>query len=83
MEPTGPIEEDPNLKDRKFRGNPTKAFRSPEPLRITAEVSGWRRSTDSRSVASSRAWLVAMRASTDHIIEERLPCLPKARFAKC
>ena len=42
VEPTGPIEEDPNLTDKKFRGNPTKAFRSREPLRVTGEVVGWK-----------------------------------------
>lgn len=41
VEPTGPIEDDPNLTDKKFRGNPTKAFRSREPLRVTGEVTEW------------------------------------------
>jgi rifampin ADP-ribosylating transferase len=41
VEPTGPIEEDPNLTDKKFRGNPTKSFRSREPLEITGEISDW------------------------------------------
>lgn len=41
VEPTGPIEDDPNLTDRKFRGNPTKSFRSREPLRVTGEVMDW------------------------------------------
>ncbi|HET9953317.1 MAG TPA: NAD(+)--rifampin ADP-ribosyltransferase [Polyangiaceae bacterium] len=42
VEPTGPIEEDPNLTDKKFRGNPTKSFRSREPLRVLGEVANWR-----------------------------------------
>jgi len=41
VEPTGPIEDDPNLTDKKFRGNPTKSFRSREPLRVTGEVTDW------------------------------------------
>lgn len=41
VEPTGPIEEDPNLTNTKFRGNPTKSFRSREPLRVTGEVTDW------------------------------------------
>jgi rifampin ADP-ribosylating transferase len=41
VEPTGPIEEDPNLTNKKFRGNPTKSFRSREPLRITGEITDW------------------------------------------
>ncbi len=41
VEPTGPIEDDPNLTDKKFRGNPTKSYRSREPLRVVGEVSDW------------------------------------------
>ena len=41
VEPTGPIEEDPNLTDKKFRGNPTKSYRSREPLRVTGEFTDW------------------------------------------
>jgi rifampin ADP-ribosylating transferase len=41
VEPTGPIEDDPNLTNKKFRGNPTQSFRSREPLRITGEITDW------------------------------------------
>lgn len=41
VEPTGPVEDDPNLTDKKFRGNPTKSFRSREPLRILGEIRDW------------------------------------------
>ena len=41
VEPTGPIEVDPNLTDKKFPGNPTKSYRSREPLRVTGEVTDW------------------------------------------
>jgi len=41
VEPTGVIEDDPNLTDKKFRGNPTKSFRSREPLRVTSEIIDW------------------------------------------
>lgn len=41
VEPTGPIEDDPNLTDKKFPGNPTKSYRSQEPLRVTGEVTDW------------------------------------------
>lgn len=41
VEPTGPIEDDPNLTDKKFPGNPTLSFRSREPLRVIAEVTKW------------------------------------------
>ncbi|RWM18275.1 MAG: NAD(+)--rifampin ADP-ribosyltransferase [Mesorhizobium sp.] len=41
VEPTGPIEDDPNLTDQKFRGNPTQSYRTREPLRVTGEVTDW------------------------------------------
>ena len=41
VEPTGRIEDDPNLTDKKFPGNPTKSYRSQEPLRVTGEVTDW------------------------------------------
>ncbi|MEO7577763.1 MAG: NAD(+)--rifampin ADP-ribosyltransferase [Massilia sp.] len=41
VEPTGPIMDDPNLTDKKFPGNPTRSFRSREPLRVTGEVRDW------------------------------------------
>ena len=41
VEPTGPIEDDPNLTDKKFPGNPTLSYRSREPLRIVGEVMEW------------------------------------------
>ncbi len=42
VEPTGPIEDDPNLTDKKFPGNPTRSYRTREALRVTGEVTGWR-----------------------------------------
>jgi rifampin ADP-ribosylating transferase len=41
VEPTGPMVDDPNLTDKKFPGNPTKSYRSREPLRVTGEVTDW------------------------------------------
>jgi len=41
VEPTGPIEDDPNLTDKKFPGNPTKSYRSRDPLRVMGEVTDW------------------------------------------
>ena len=42
VEPTGPVEDDPNLTNKKFRGNPTKSFRSLAPLRVLGEVVDWK-----------------------------------------
>jgi Rifampin ADP-ribosyl transferase len=41
VEPTGPIEDDPNLTDKKLPGNPTKSYRTRDPLRVTGEVAEW------------------------------------------
>ena len=41
VEPTGPIVDDPNLTDQKFPGNPTRSYRSRDPLRVTGEVTDW------------------------------------------
>jgi len=41
VEPTGPMEDDPNLTDKKYPGNPTKSYRSRNPLRVTGEVTDW------------------------------------------
>jgi rifampin ADP-ribosylating transferase len=41
IEPTGPVEDDPNVTDKKFPGNPTLSYRSRDPLRIIAEVTRW------------------------------------------
>ena len=41
VEPTGEIEDDPDLTDKKFPGNPTKSYRSTEPFRVVGEVTNW------------------------------------------
>ena len=41
VEPTGPFVDDPNLTDKKFPGNPTKSYRSKEPVRVLGEVKEW------------------------------------------
>jgi rifampin ADP-ribosylating transferase len=41
VEPTGHIEDDPDLTDRKFPGNPTKSYRSTQPFRVVGEVTVW------------------------------------------
>ena len=49
VEPTGPIEDDPNLTDKKYPGNPTRSYRSREPLRVTGEVTDWQGTPPKRS----------------------------------
>lgn len=41
VEPTGTIEDDPDLTDKKFPGNPTKSYRSTEPFKVVGEVFIW------------------------------------------
>ena len=41
VEPTGEIEDDPDLTDKKFPGNPTKSYRSIYPLKVVGEVTVW------------------------------------------
>lgn len=43
VEPTGPYEDDPNVTDKKFPGNPTRSYRSSAPLRVVREVDDWPR----------------------------------------
>ncbi len=42
VEPTGEFEDDPNVTDKKFPGNPTKSYRTQSPLKIVGEVVGWK-----------------------------------------
>ncbi|MEO8540742.1 MAG: NAD(+)--rifampin ADP-ribosyltransferase [bacterium] len=41
VEPTGPFEDDPNLTNKRFRGNPTRSYRTRDALRIVGEVAEW------------------------------------------
>jgi hypothetical protein len=45
VEPTGSFENDPNVTDKKFPGNPTRSYRSKAPLKIVGEVTDWVRQT--------------------------------------
>src|ERR671927_675147 len=59
VEPTGEFEDDPNVTDKKFPGNPTQSFRSREPLRVVGELVDW--------VGHSPEKLDAMRTSLDSL----------------
>ncbi|MBI4952975.1 MAG: NAD(+)--rifampin ADP-ribosyltransferase [Myxococcales bacterium] len=62
VEPAGPIEDDPNLTDKKFPGNPTKSYRTRDPLRVTGEITDWQAHAPEQ-----------LRAMKDHL--ERLAAL--------
>jgi rifampin ADP-ribosylating transferase len=59
VEPTGEFEDDPNLTDKKFPGNPTQSFRTRAPLRVVGELVDW--------VGHSPEKLEAMRAALDEL----------------
>jgi hypothetical protein len=46
VEPLGHFENDPNLTDKRFPGNPTRSYRSKSPLKIIAELGSWERHSD-------------------------------------
>lgn len=46
VEPLGDFENDPNVTDKRFPGNPTRSYRSKSPLKIVAELGSWERHTD-------------------------------------
>jgi rifampin ADP-ribosylating transferase len=68
VEPTGPFEDDPNLTDKKFPGNPTLSYRSQHPLRIVAEVTKWQGHTPER-VQQMKDGLARLSAEGAEIID--------------
>jgi Rifampin ADP-ribosyl transferase len=61
VEPTGAFEDDPNVTDKKFPGNPTRSYRSSAPLRVVGEISDWTRQTP-EVLQAWRERLAALRA---------------------
>jgi rifampin ADP-ribosylating transferase len=57
VEPTGALEDDPNVTDKKFPGNPTRSYRTRDPVRIVGEIVDW--------VGHSPEKLEAMREGLD------------------
>ncbi|MCW2921351.1 MAG: ribosomal subunit interface protein [Thermoleophilia bacterium] len=67
VEPTGAFENDPNVTDKKFPGNPTRSYRSRDPLRVVSEVHDWTRLTPD-ALQMWRDRLTAIRAQRGEII---------------
>ena len=61
VEPTGDFENDPNVTDKKFPGNPTRSYRSIAPLRVVREVLDWTRLSP-EALATWRERLAALHA---------------------
>ena len=69
VEPTGSLEDDPNLTNKRFPGNPTKSYRSRSPFRVVGEVSDWKGHTPER-LKEMHDHLESLRQRGVEIIEE-------------
>lgn len=67
VEPTGPYENDPNLTDKKFPGNPTKSYRTKDALHVIGEV------TDRKGHAPEQ--LQAMKDSLERLKEQGIEAI--------
>ena len=67
VEPTGPFENDPNVTDKKFPGNPTRSFRTAAPMVVIEEVIDWPRQTP-EALDAWRIRLTTLRESDAEII---------------
>ena len=61
VEPTGGFEDDPNVTDKKFPGNPTRSYRSSAPLKVVGEITDWTRQNP-EALEAWRDRLAAIRA---------------------
>lgn len=64
VEPTGDFENDPNVTDKKFPGNPTRSYRTAATLRVVREVRDWTRLTP-EALQMWRDRLAGIRADPD------------------
>jgi hypothetical protein len=69
VEPLGPFEDDPNVTDKRFPGNPTRSYRSRHPLRVVGELDGWERHAP-EVVAAMLDGLARLRAEGRDVIED-------------
>jgi hypothetical protein len=69
VEPLGEFENDPNLTDKRFPGNPTRSYRSKSPLKIVAELGSWERHSDD-AINQMLASLAKLREQGNAAIED-------------
>lgn len=69
VEPTGPFEDDPNVTNKRFRGNPTRSYRTKHPVRIVAEVDDWEEHSP-ETVQAMLDGLAALRTQGLDLIED-------------
>jgi len=69
VEPTGPFEDDPNLTDKKFPGNPTKSYRSRAPLRVVGEIREWQ-SHSPEQIKATKEFLEQLKAKGIEAVDD-------------
>ena len=69
VEPTGEFEDDPNLTDKKFPGNPTRSYRSRGPVRIIGELTGWTGHTPDQQRAMRDGLAALIREGRNEILD--------------
>lgn len=69
VEATGAVEDDPNLTDKKYPGNPTLSYRSKEPVRVIGEVVGWQ-GHSAEELQNMKAGLERLKQSGVEAIED-------------
>lgn len=69
VEPTGALEDDPNVTDKRFPGNPTRSYRSREGVRVVGEITDWVGHSPEQ-VQAMRDGLAALAARGEAVIED-------------
>jgi rifampin ADP-ribosylating transferase len=69
VEPTGEIEDDPNVTDKKLPGNPTRSYRTREPVRVVGELEGWTGHTAEQRQAMKDGLADLRRRGADVIVD--------------
>ncbi|MGW7930620.1 NAD(+)--rifampin ADP-ribosyltransferase [Staphylococcus xylosus] len=69
VEPLGEFEDDPNVTDKRFPGNPTRSYRSTEPLKIVAELASWE-SHSKEEISQMVAGIKQLRSEGLDVIED-------------
>ncbi|ATG50882.1 rifampin ADP-ribosyl transferase [Brachybacterium vulturis] len=69
VEPTGELEDDPNVTDTRFPGNPTRSYRTLEPVRVVRKLEDWPRHSEQSVRAMQEGLAELRRAGKDEIID--------------
>lgn len=67
VEPTGQLEDDPNVTDKKFPGNPTLSYRSQQAFQVVGEVTSWQGHT-AEEIETIKAGLEKLKQQGKHVI---------------